>query len=119
MKMRFVACMLVLALLLCGVAAYAKTTTTPNGYTINFTYDKYRASSSSMYGVYCEADATLSPAKSGWYVRAALVGPLGNTVSESGRVYVSGVSGSNYAISPTINKHYSDVHARGNWGGIY
>ena len=92
MKMRFVACMLVLALLLCGVAAY---------------------------GVYCEAYATLSPAKSDWYVRAALVGPLGNTVSESGRVYVSGVSGSNYAISPTINKHYSDVHARGNWGGIY
>lgn len=67
MKMRFVACMLVLALLLCGVAAYAKVTTTPNGYTIDFTYDKYRASSSSMYGVYCEAEASLSPAKAGWY----------------------------------------------------
>lgn len=119
MKMRFVACMLVLALLLCGVAAYAKTTTTPNGYTINFTYDKHLASSSSMYGVYCEADATLSPAKSGWYVRAALVGPLGNTLVDSGRQYTSRVSSYNYAVTASVNKHYSDVHARGYWGGIY
>lgn len=119
MKMRFVACMLVLALLLCGVAAYAKVTTTPNGYTIDFTYDKYRASSSSMYGAYCEAYATLTPAKANWYVRASLVGPLGNTISDSGRVYRYSVSSSNYAVSPTVNKHYSDVHARGNWGGIY
>ncbi len=119
MKMRFAACMLVLALLLCDVAAYAKVTTTPNGYTIDFTYDKYRASSSSMYGVYCEAEASLSPAKAGWYIRAALVGPLGNSVVDTGRRYVTGVSSYKTASTPVSNAHFYDVHARGYWGGIY
>lgn len=119
MKKRLFVSVLVLAILLCGVVAYAKVTTTPNGYTIDFTYDKYRASSSSMYGAYCEAYATLTPAKADWYVRASLVGTLGNTITDSGRVYVRYVTSSNTAVSPTTNKHYSDVHARGNWGGIY
>ena len=115
MKKRLFVSVLVLAILLCGVVAYAKVTTTPNGYTIDFTYDKYRASSSSMYGAYCEAYATLTPAKANWYVRASLVGPLGNTISDSGRVYRYSVSSSNYAVSPTVDKYYPDVHARGNW----
>ena len=39
MKKRLFVSVLVLAILLCGVVAYAKVTTTPNGYTIDFTYD--------------------------------------------------------------------------------
>lgn len=119
MKKRIFVCLLVVAILVCSMVAYAKTTTTPNGYTIDFTYDKHCKSSSSMYNVRCEAEATLKPGKSDWYVRAYLIGPLGNTIVDSGREFVAKVSTSNYAESPYSSAHYNDLRARGNWGGIY
>lgn len=119
MKKRAFVCLLIVAILTCSIVAYAKTTTTPNGYTINFTYDKYRKSSSSMYNVRCEATATLKPGKDDWYVRAYLIGPLGNKIVDSQRQYVDGVSTYNHAKSPYSSSHYNDLRARGKWGGIY